>query len=89
MAKEVSNENINSTISFALAENGSGVTVVITITSYCIATHNHICTLFLKFLIKLIKFLIKIRLLYFDQQVQNYFDTCCLPPSLPDDRGRV
>ena len=35
----MSNENINNTISFALAENGSGVTVVITITSHTVLQH--------------------------------------------------
>jgi hypothetical protein len=82
-AAGIANENTNSAISFALliakAENDSGVTVVVTITRYCIAADKHICTLFLKYSS------IGYATLFRFQQVQNYFDTCCLPPSLPVD----
>jgi hypothetical protein len=81
-AAAIANKHTNITISFALliaiAENDSGVTVV-TVTRCCIATYKHICTLFLKYssfgYATLFRF----------EQVQDYLDTSCLPPSLPDD----
>jgi hypothetical protein len=84
-AAGIANENTNSAISFALliamAENDSGVTIVtiVTIARYTIEAHKHICTLFLKYssfgYVTLFRF----------HQVQNYFDTCGLPPSSPVD----